>query len=78
MVFICIYLGLIQSLKLEGVNFVLQVTQKQGKSIGGTISPDLELFQANKKTPELPLLTNTSKRLNLFLLIPEERKKVNS
>jgi hypothetical protein len=51
---------------------------KQGKSIGGAISPDLELFQTNKKTPVLPLLTNTSKRLNLFLLIPEERKKVNS
>jgi hypothetical protein len=50
MVFICIYLGLIQSLKLEGGNASFTSHTKQFKTVCGANSPDSRLSSPNKKT----------------------------
>lgn len=50
MVFICIYLGLIQSLKLEGGNASFTSHTKQIKIVCCANNPDMRLSSPNKKT----------------------------
>jgi hypothetical protein len=74
MVFICIYLGLIQSLKVEGLMKVNASNPKKSQRLGGDNTPDC-CYSRQPKKLKVATRTNDSKRLNLPSLIPEERKK---
>lgn len=61
MVFICIYLGLIQSLKLEGGNASFTSHTKQFKTVCGANSPDSRLSSLAQKNEKVAAITNRSK-----------------